>query len=171
MINAIIFDFGDIFINLDKIADENKFTTWAYTIMQRLYLDKLRYNKRRPQVTSFDELNAIVGFEVEFEDKKVDIESEVMCDMINTMNSRKVRAMVNNLRPSYSIPLSLNTYGVSNAMDIAKSNVDGMELTQVSKLTDMDNNVTKVRLHRARQALQKVMVNNSFSSEEYFETK
>jgi RNA polymerase sigma-70 factor (ECF subfamily) len=160
-----------IYMNMEKMTDEQKFGNWALRVMQRLHLDKIRYNKRRPQTTSFDELNAFMGCEVDFEDKKVDVESEVMLGMVNEMNSRQVRAMMNSLSPAYSSSLALNTYGTTSSLDLVNSLDDGLNYGEVASAQNIEYGTVKSRLHRARAAMKSVMLENSFSPEEYLSSK
>lgn len=160
-----------IYMNMEKMTDEQKFGNWSLRVMQRLHLDKIRYNKRRPQTTSFDELSAVMGCEVDFEDKKVDVESEVMLGMVNEMNSRQVRAMMNSLSPAYSSSLALNTYGTTSSLDLVNSLDDGLNYGEVASVQNIEYGTVKSRLHRARAAMKSVMLENSFSPEEYLSSK
>ena len=160
-----------IYMNMEKMTDEQKFGNWALRVMQRLHLDKIRYNKRRPQTTSFDELNAYMGCEVDFEDKKVDIESEVMLGMVKEMSSNQVRAAMKSLAPTYSSSLALNTYGTPDSFDLVNSVDDGLMLNEVASVQNIEYGTVKSRLHRARVALRNVLEESSFSPEEYLNSK
>lgn len=160
-----------IYMNMEKMNDEQKFGNWALRVMQRLHLDKIRYNKRRPQTTSFDELNAFMGCEVDFEDKKVDVESEVMLGMVKEMSSNQVRMMMKSLSPTYSSSLALNTYGTADSLDLVNSLDSGMPLHEVASAQNIEYGTIKSRLHRARAALKTVLEENAFSPEEYLNSK
>lgn len=145
-----------IFLNLNKLVDEKIFINWAMRIMHNIFLDNKRYNSRRPITTSFEELNEIVGNEVEFEDKSIDIESEYMLKMINEMNSRQIRSMITQLSPTLSETISLSTYGTKDAMDIENSMPDGLDYKSVGKLANIDLGTVRSRLHRAKENLAKM---------------
>lgn len=143
-----------VYMNMEKMADEAKFLNWAMRIMQRIFLDKKRYDSRRPQTTSFDELNAHFGCEVEFEDPKVNVEAEVMLQEIQLMNSRQVRAMINSLAPTYSAALSLNTYGNTNSMDMDSLSLSApMDYKSMAKASNSSVGTVRSRLNRAKKAL------------------
>ena len=147
-----------IFMNMDKMKDARTFCNWGMRIMQRLYLDKKRYDARRPQTTSFDELNAHFGCEVEFEDKKTNIEAEVMLDMVQNLKSHQVRSMISSLTPEYSSALSMATYGTPNSMDILGSG-DALSYQEIAKISNSQVGTVRSRLHRARKALELVAKN------------
>lgn len=142
-----------IFMNMDKINEERTFCNWAMRIMQRLYLDKKRFDARRPQTTSFDELNAHFGCEVDFEDKKTNVEAEVMLDMVQNLKSRQVRAMISSLAPEYSTALSMATYGTPNSMDILNSK-DALSYQEIAQVSSLPVGTVRSRLYRARLALE-----------------
>jgi RNA polymerase sigma-70 factor (ECF subfamily) len=153
-----------IYMNLDKCQDENKFCAWAKRIMQNLFLDKKRFDARRPKTTSFDELEWLYGgSEVEFADPKVDIESEFLLKEVQAMNSRQVRGMISNISPTYSSALSMNTYGNSNPLDETIS--IPMSYDDIALQTKTNINTVKVRLFRARAALAAVAQQADFKSE------
>lgn len=149
-----------IFLNINKLTDEKLFVNWAMRIMQRVFLDNKRYNARRPETTSFEELSESVGHEVEFEDKKVDIESELMLKTINEMNSHQIRNMIATLNPHQREAISLATYSTSNPFDIANFQVDGLDYKSISVAMNTDTGTVRSRIHRAKASL-KSMVNSS----------
>jgi len=142
-----------VYMNLDKLDSEKRFMSWAIQIMRRAYLDKRRYDNRRPQTTSFDEINAHFGCEVDYIDPKVDVESEVMLDMVQGMKSRQIRAMMSTLEPAYRESLSLNTYSTANPLDITGSSMDGMDYPAISAFTGVNEGTVKSRISRAKRAL------------------
>ena len=142
-----------VYMNLEKLDNEGRFMSWAVQIMRRVYLDKRRYDNRRPQTTSFDEINTHFGCEIDYADPKVDIESEVMLDMVQGMKSRQIRAMMSTLEPAYRETLSLNTYSNANPLDIAGSGADGMDYTAIALSTNTAEGTVKSRISRAKRAL------------------
>jgi RNA polymerase sigma-70 factor (ECF subfamily) len=151
-----------IFMNMDKLTNESTFYSWALRIMQRTFLDKKRYDSCRPETTSFDELNAQFGSEIDFEDKKVDIESEVMLGMVKEMNSRQIRGMIKSLNPVYSATLALNTYGTVDSLDIANTVDEGLNYQEVAAVTNTTQSAVATRLQRAKEALRRVAAANSY---------
>ena len=151
-----------IFMNMDKLMNEATFYSWALRIMQRTFLDKKRYDSRRPETTSFDELNAQFGSEIDFEDKKVDIESEVMLGMVKEMNSRQIRGMIKSLNPVYSSTLALNTYGTADSLDIANTVDEGLNYQEVAAVTNTTQRAVASRLQRAKEALRRVAEANAY---------
>jgi len=148
-----------IFLNIHKLTDEKLFVNWAMRIMQRAFLDKKRHDARRPETTSFEDLSEHAGHEVEFEDKKVDIESELMLKTINEMNSHQIRNMIATLNPQQRETISLATYSTPNPLDIANSQ-DGADFKSISAALNIETGVVRSRLHRAKASL-KSMANSS----------
>lgn len=153
-----------IFMNLHKLTDEKLFCNWAMRIMQRVFLDRKRYDARRPITTSFEDLNEHMGCEIEFEDKKVDIESEVMLKTVNEMNSHQIRNMIATLNPQQAETLSLVTYATSSPFDLANSQPDGLSYDAISKITNTDAGTVRSRLHRAKASLKSLANSKEFSA-------
>lgn len=149
-----------IFLNIGKLTDEKLFVNWALKIMQRAFLDKKRYDARRPETTSFEELSEYAGHEVEFEDKKVDVESELMLKTIREMNSHQIRNMIATLNPQQRETISLATYSTSNPLDVANLQADGLDYKSISAVMNTDTGVVRSRIHRAKASL-KSMANLS----------
>ena len=153
-----------IFMNLDKLTDEKLFCNWAMRIMQRVFLDRKRYEARRPITASFEDLNEHNGFEVDFEDKRVDIESEVMLKTVNEMNSRQIRNMIATLNPQQAETLSLATYSTSSPFDLTNSQPDGLSYDAISKITNTDAGTVRSRIHRAKASLKSLANSKEFSA-------
>lgn len=149
-----------IYMNMDKMTDESKFKAWSMRVMQNMFLDKKRYDSRRPQTTSFDELTANFGCEIDFEDKSIDVENQVMLEMVNDMTSRQLRQMINSLSPTYSSTLSLNTYGTKSSMDVANSG-DGMSYPEIASELKIGKGTVRSRLFRAREVLKNMTDNQN----------
>lgn len=145
-----------VFMNIEKLTEERQFCNWAIRIMHNIFLDKIRLKSRRPATTSFDDLSEHYGVEVDFEDKSVDIESEFMIKMINDMNSRQIRNMINTLNPKLRETISMSTYATINPLDIENSQPEGMTYQAISKEINLDGGTVRSRLHRARNSLQNI---------------
>lgn len=145
-----------VFMNIEKLTEERQFCNWAIRIMHNIFLDKIRLKSRRPATTSFDDLSEHYGVEVDFEDKSVDIESEFMIKMINDMNSRQIRNMINTLNPKLRETISMSTYATVNPLDIENSQPEGMTYQAISKEINLDSGTVRSRLHRARNSLQNI---------------
>lgn len=139
-----------IFSNMDKMHDESNFYNWAMRVMYRVFLDKVRYDARRPSTTSFDELSQALGHEVDFADPKVDVESEVMLDMVEMLNSRQLRKMISTLEPKQCEIVSLNTYGTSTPIGSVHY---PMEYEKIAQTMNIPSGTVKSRINRAKKAL------------------
>lgn len=149
-----------IYMNMEKMTDENKFVSWSMRVMQNIFLDKKRYDSRRPQTTSFDELTAHFGCEIDFVDPKVDVESEVMLEMVQSMPARQLRGMIASLSPVYSNAVSLNTYGTDSSLDLMNSS-EGLNYKSIAERTKTEVGTVRSRLFRAREMLKKMAADKS----------
>ncbi|RUP38891.1 MAG: RNA polymerase sigma factor [Acinetobacter sp.] len=153
-----------IFMNLNKLADEKLFCNWAMRIMQRVFLDRKRHDSRRPVTTSFEDLSEHAGHEIDFEDKKVDIESEVMLKTVQDMTSQQIRNMIAKLNPQQAETLSLATYATSNPFDIINSQEDGLSYDAIANISNIDKGTVRSRIHRAKASLKSLANSKEFSA-------
>jgi len=141
-----------IYMNMDKMTDEKKFCNWGMRIMKNIFLDKKRYDSRRPVTTSFDDLNMQAGCEVDFEDINVDIESDVTLAIVKEMNSRQLRGLISTLSSEYCATISLNTYGNANPLDMANFS-SPLDYNSIAELQNTGVNNVRSRIHRAKKSL------------------
>lgn len=154
-----------IYVNMDKMTDESKFYNWVLRIMHNIFLDIKRKESRRPKTTSFEDVNLQNDCEVEYHDKNVDIESEVMLETVKKLTSLQMRNMISELNPIYSEALALNTYATSNPLDFANSTDDGMGYAEVASNINTNTGTVRSRLNRAKTLLKASIENHNYSPE------
>lgn len=151
-----------IFINMDKMKNEKTFLSWCLRIMKNTLLDTKRTRSRRPTTVSFEELGVCSGLsgELDFEDKSIDIESEVMLDMIKKYNSTQMRGLISSLTPSDSNIISLSIYGTQNPLDMS-CNTE-YDYPKIQSVLNIGAEVARSKMFRAKKSLAAVSGNADF---------
>jgi len=119
------------FINIGKFKGESSFSTWIWTITRNSYIDFLADNKK------FAALENPESFE-----PSSDISAEL--ELIREDRAKMLRKLIAELPVSYSEVITL--------VDLQE-----MDHSEAAGLLGIDKNLLKVRLFRARNALEKVI--------------
>ena len=122
------------FINIGKFEGKSSFSTWIWTITKNSYIDFLSESKK------FVSLENIESFEF-----SSDIPAEL--ELIREDRAKMLRKLISELPVAYSEVITL--------IDLQE-----MEHSKAAELLGIDKNLLKVRLHRARNALEKVILAN-----------
>ena len=119
------------FVSIGKFKGESSFSTWIWTITRNCYIDFLSENK------NFVALDTVESFE-----PSADIPAEL--ELIREDRAKMLRKLISELPVSYCEVITL--------IDLQE-----MEHSEAAELLGIDKNLLKVRLHRARNALEKVI--------------
>ena len=122
------------FVNIGKFKGESSFSTWIWTITKNSYIDFLADSK------NFVSLESIESFE-----PSSDIPAEL--ELIREDRAKMLRKLISELPVSYSEVLTL-------------IELQEMDHSEAAELLGIDKNLLKVRLHRARNALEKMIQAN-----------
>lgn len=131
--------FLSAFKSIDRFEGDSKLSTWLHRIVVNASLMKLRTRKRKPEesiedlLPSFLENGHLNAPNTPWKSLPVDL-------LIREENRRHVREAIDQLPDSYRNVLLLR-------------DIEGLNTTETAKLIGISENATKVRLHRARQAL------------------
>lgn len=130
------------FEKIDSFDGRSKISTWLYRIVVNTCLMRLRASKARPLV-SIEELLPV------FDSNDCRIESLIQPPPAETLLEREetrgvVRAAVDSLPDSYRTVLVLRDF-------------EELSTAEVADLLGIEPNNVKVRLHRARAALKKLL--------------
>ncbi len=122
------------FMSIGKFKCESSFSTWIWTITKNSYIDFLSESKK------FVPLENIESFEPSSE-----ISAEL--ELIREDRAKMLRKLISELPVSYSEVITL--------IDLQE-----MDHSEAAELLGIDKNLLKVRLYRARNALEKVISAN-----------
>ncbi len=124
------------FLNIDKFSFKSSFSTWLWKIIRNAYFDHLKANRKCGDVSIED----LEGFEPSFDEP-----SEL--ELIRNDRAAMLRKLISALPVSYSEVITL--------VDLQELGTD-----EVAALLDIDKNLLKVRLHRARAKLEELIEKN-----------
>ena len=122
------------FINIGKFEGKSSFSTWIWTIIKNSYIDFLAENRKHVN------LEDIEGFE-----PSSDIPAEL--ELIHEDRAKMLRKLISELPLPYCEVITI--------IDLQE-----MEHSEAAKLLGIDKNLLKVRLFRARNALEKMIQAN-----------
>ncbi|MBO4710306.1 RNA polymerase sigma factor [bacterium] len=122
------------FMNIGKFEGKSSFSTWIWTIIKNSYIDYLSESRRNVS------LEDIEGFE-----PSSDISAEL--ELIKEDRAKMLRKLISELPLPYCEVITL--------IDLQE-----MEHSEAAELLGIDKNLLKVRLHRARNALEKMILAN-----------
>lgn len=122
------------FVNIGKFEGKSSFTTWLWPIIRNSYLDWAADNKKCVSIEDVE------GFEPSSE-------PDAELAMIRGDRAKMLRKLISELPAAYCEVITL--------IDLQE-----MEHSEVSELLGIDKNLLKVRLHRARNALEKMILAN-----------
>lgn len=128
------------FRSIHNFSFKSSFSTWLWKIIRNAYFDYLKAEKR----TSGINIDDIAGYEPLLEDKKE-------MGLIRDDRAALLRKLISCLPVSYSEVITL--------IDIQELDHD-----EVAVMLDIEKNLLKVRLHRARNKLKELIEEN----EEFF---
>lgn len=135
--------FVNAFRSIDRFEGGSRLSTWLHRIVVNAALMKLRSKRRRPE-SSIDEL--LPTFR---EDGHLEQPSSQWRSLPDTMVVREedrvfVREAIDRLPDTYRNVLLLR-------------DIEGLDTAESAAVLGISENATKVRLHRARQALQSLL--------------
>lgn len=119
------------FVNIGKFKGESSFSTWIWMIIKNSYIDFLAENRKHVS------LEDIEGFE-----PSSDIPAEL--ELIKEDRAKMLRKLISELPLPYCEVITL--------IDLQE-----MDHSEAADLLRIDKNLLKVRLHRARNALEKMI--------------
>lgn len=122
------------FVNIGKFKGESSFSTWIWTITKNSYIDFMTDSNK------FVSLENVESFE-----PSSDISAEL--ELIREDRAKMLRKLISELPVSYSEVITL--------IDLQE-----MEHSEAAELLGIDKNLLKVRLFRARNALEKMIMAN-----------
>ena len=122
------------FMNIGKFEGKSSFSTWIWTIIKNSYIDLISENGKN---VSLEELE---GFE-----PSSDIPAEL--ELIREDRAKMLRKLISELPLPYCEVITL--------IDLQE-----LEHSEAAELLGIDKNLLKVRLHRARNALEKMIEAN-----------
>ena len=116
--------------HLQRFDTNMKFSTWLYKIATNLCYDKIRWHKRRYNVTSIN----INDYAVLNHPSDENIE----CELINNDLAQLISALTNNLSPKQKLVFTLRDIG-------------GLEVAEIEVITGLTAEKIKSNLYLARQ--------------------
>ena len=122
------------FVNIGKFEGKSSFSTWIWTIIKNSYIDFLVENKKHVSLEDLD------GFE-----PSSDIPAEL--ELVRDDRARMLRKLISELPVPYCEVITL--------IDLQE-----MEHSEAAEMLGIDKNLLKVRLFRARKALEKMIEAN-----------
>src|SRR5918993_1422341 len=135
--------FLNAFKSLDRFEGNAKLSTWLHRIAVNAALMKLRTRKRKPE----QPIDALLpGFQEDghFEERFQSWEEPVDKALERAENRELVRKQIDALPDSYRTVLVLR-------------DIEGLDTEETAKMLGLSVNATKIRLHRARQALRTML--------------
>ena len=135
--------FLNAFRSLDRFEGNAKLSTWLHRIAVNAALMKLRTRKRKPE----QPLDALLpGFleDGHFEERFQSWEEPIDHAMERQENRELVRKKIDELPESYRTVLVLR-------------DIEGLDTEETANMLGLSVNATKIRLHRARQALRTML--------------
>jgi RNA polymerase sigma-70 factor (ECF subfamily) len=137
----------DAFMNalrsLDRFEGNAKLSAWLHRIVVNSALMKLRTRKRKPEQSSETMLPSFLD-DGHHEERFKSWEEPVDKLMERAENRRLVRAQIDALPEGYRTVLVLR-------------DIEGLDTEETANVLGLSVNATKIRLHRARQALRTLL--------------
>lgn len=135
--------FMNAFRSLDRFEGNAKLSTWLHRIAVNAALMKLRTRKRKPE-QPLDALQPGFNEDGKFEERFQSWEEPVDKSMERAENRQLVREKIDALPEGYRTVLVLR-------------DIEGLDTEETAKVLGLTVNATKIRLHRARQALRTML--------------
>lgn len=135
--------FMNAFKSLDRFEGNAKLSTWLHRIAVNAALMKLRTRKRKPE-QPIDSMLPGFNEEGHFEERFQSWEEPVDKALEREENRELVRRQIDALPDSYRTVLVLR-------------DIEGLDTEETANMLGLSVNATKIRLHRARQALRTML--------------
>ncbi len=135
--------FLNAFKSLDRFEGNSKLSTWLHRIAVNAALTKLRSRKRKPEQSIETLLPAFLD-DGHHEERFKSWDEPVDKAMERAETRQLVRAKIDELPDSYRTVLVLR-------------DIEGLDTEETAKMLGLSVNATKIRLHRARQALRTML--------------
>jgi RNA polymerase sigma-70 factor, ECF subfamily len=135
--------FMNAFKSLDRFEGNAKLSTWLHRIAVNAALMKLRTRKRKPE-QPIDSMLPGFNEEGHFEERFQSWEEPVDKALEREENRELVRRQIDALPESYRTVLVLR-------------DIEGLDTEETANMLGLSVNATKIRLHRARQALRAML--------------
>ena len=135
--------FMNAFKNLDRFEGNAKLSTWLHRIAVNAALMKLRTRKRKPE-QPIDSMLPGFNEDGHFEERFQSWEEPVDKALEREENRELVRRQIDALPESYRTVLVLR-------------DIEGLDTEETANMLGLSVNATKIRLHRARQALRTML--------------
>lgn len=135
--------FMNAFKNLDRFEGNAKLSTWLHRIAVNAALMKLRTRKRKPE-QSIDSLLPAFMDDGHHEERFQSWDEPVDKLMERAETRELVRKQIDALPDSYRTVLVLR-------------DIEGLDTEETANVLGLSVNATKIRLHRARQALRTML--------------
>jgi len=124
------------FRSIHNFSFKSSFSTWLWKIIRNAYYDYLKAERKSSGINIDD----ISGFEPSLDDKKE-------MELIKDDRARLLRKLISCLPVSYCEVITL-------------IEIQDLEHDEVAAMLEIDKNLLKVRLHRARNKLKKLIEEN-----------
>jgi RNA polymerase sigma-70 factor (ECF subfamily) len=135
--------FLNAFKSLDRFEGNAKLSTWLHRIVVNAALMKLRTRKRKPEQSIESMLPSFLE-DGHHEERFQSWEEPVDKLMERAENRQLVRQQIDALPEGYRTVLVLR-------------DIEGLDTEETAKVLGLSVNATKIRLHRARQALRTLL--------------
>jgi RNA polymerase sigma-70 factor (ECF subfamily) len=135
--------FLNAFKNLDRFQGNAKLSTWLHRIAVNAALMKLRTRKRKPEQSIETLLPAFLE-DGHHEERFQSWEESVDKTLERAETRELVRQQIDALPESYRTVLVLR-------------DIEGLDTEETANMLGLSVNATKIRLHRARQALRAML--------------
>jgi len=142
--------FLNAFRSLDRFEGNAKLSTWLHRIVVNAALMKLRTRKRKPEQSIETLLPAFMD-DGHHEERFKSLEEPVDKLMERAENREIVRKQIDALPESYRTVLVLR-------------DIEGLDTEETANVLGLSVNATKIRLHRARQALRTLLAPHFLSA-------
>jgi RNA polymerase sigma-70 factor, ECF subfamily len=135
--------FLNAFKSLDRFEGNAKLSTWLHRIVVNAALMKLRTRKRKPE-QSIETLLPAYMDDGHHEERFQSWDEPIDKIMERAENREIVRKQIDNLPEGYRTVLVLR-------------DIEGLDTEETANVLGLSVNATKIRLHRARQALRTLL--------------
>ena len=135
--------FLNAFKSLDRFEGNAKLSTWLHRIVVNAALMKLRTRKRKPE-QSIDSMLPSFLEDGHHEERFKSWDEPIDKIMERAENRQLVRQQIDALPEGYRTVLVLR-------------DIEGLDTEETAKVLGLSVNATKIRLHRARQALRTLL--------------
>ncbi|MBW2282430.1 MAG: sigma-70 family RNA polymerase sigma factor [Deltaproteobacteria bacterium] len=135
--------FISAFRAIDRFEGDSRISTWLHRIVVNASLMKLRSRQRKPE-TSIEELLPRFLDDGHFADPPTEWQQTAERALQRRQTRERVREAIDRLPDSYRTVLLLR-------------DIEGLDTAEAAEVLQVSANAVKIRLHRARQALRKLI--------------